>query len=346
MAPWLRNGWYAAIWAQDLQPGMLAQRTIVGEHMVLWRTEDGGVAALRDRCPHRNVPLHLGQVRREGQTARCAYHGLEFDKTGRCAHNPHGDGKAPAGMQVRAFIAVEKHTMIWVWPGEGEPDLSLIPDYSLLDDADPAATSKRDWLTMDVDYRLVIDNLLDLSHVSFLHEGILGNEQTAVAQIDVQEQGRGLTISRDMRNVPVPGLYDMLYRRDGGVVDHWTSMRWTAPSNLLNDSGVKEPGSPRAQGTGICGVHLLTPQTERSTMYHFAAVRQNPLPFPEAEAQDIVRRLAELRRFAFAEQDEPMIRAQQRILDESPAPPPPVLLPIDVGPVRYRRILDRLIAEE
>lgn len=346
MASWLRNGWYAAMWAQDLPPGLLARRTIVGEEMVLWRTDDGGIAALRDQCPHRFAPLHMGRLDEDGRTVHCAYHGLAFDRSGRCKHNPHGDGKVPASLRVRSFTAVEKHTIIWVWPGEQPADPARIPDYSLLDDAEPGTVSARDHLEMDVDYRLVIDNLLDLSHVSFLHEGILGNAQTVAAQIDVREQGESLTVSRYMPDVPPPGLFDMLFRRDGQAVDLWAAMRWTAPCSLLNDAGVKAVGEAREQGTGIFGVHLLTPQTERSTLYHFAAVRQNPLPFPEAEKEAIGRKLGELRRYAFAEQDEPMIRAQQRAIDRAPSPLKPTLLSIDVGPVRYRRVLDRLIQQE
>ena len=346
MASWVRNGWYAAMWAQDLKPGVLARRTILGEEIVLWRTEDGSVAALQDQCSHRFAPLHMGRLCENGRTLQCSYHGLEFDGAGQCTRNPHGDGHIPSGMRVRSFTAVEKHTVIWVWPGEREADLSRIPDYSLLDHADPSATSARDYLEMDVDYRLVVDNLLDLSHVSFLHDGILGNEQTVAAQIDVQEQGESLTVSRYMPDVPPPGLFDMLFRRDGRPVDLWAAMRWTAPCSLLNDAGVKAVGDAREQGTGIFGVHLLTPQTERSTLHHFAAVRQNPLPFPEAEKEAIGRKLTELRRYAFAEQDEPMIRAQQRAIDRAASPLTPRLLSIDVGPVRYRRILDRLIEQE
>lgn len=343
---WLRNGWYAAMWAQDLQVGQLAHRTILDEDVVFLRAPDGSVSALQDRCPHRFAPLHMGSVCGDGRLLRCGYHGLEFDMHGNCVHNPHGDGRIAAGLKVRQYTVVEKHTMIWVWPGERKADLSAIPDYSLLDYADPGLTSERDHIDMAVGYELIIDNLLDLSHISFLHDGILGNAGTVAAQIDLQENGNSITVSRYMPNVTPPGLFDMLFRRDGESVDLWATMRWSSPCNLLNDAGVKPVGDTRESGTGIFGVHILTPQTERSTRYHFVAVRQNPIPFPEAEKEEIGRRLSELRRYAFSEQDEPMIRAQQHAIDHAHQLLSPVLLPIDVGPVRYRRILDRLIQEE
>lgn len=343
---WLRNCWYVAMWGQALEPGKIEHRTIINENIVLYRCEDGSIAALQNRCPHRFAPLHRGRLGKDGCTIVCGYHGLAFNPQGQCVHNPHGDGRIPATMVVKSYKAVEKHSLIWVWMGERTPDVSTIPDYSLLTAADPANMSARDVLRMEVDYRLIVDNLLDLSHISFLHDGILGNEETIDAEISVKEEGNGVTVSRFMPNVPPPGLFDMLFRRDGKKVDLWASMRWNAPACLLNDAGVTAAGDTRENGTGIFGVHILTPETERSTLYHFAAIRQRPIPFPPDEAQAIGKRLTELRRYAFSEQDEPMIREQQRILDEAAEPLVPTLLSIDVGPVRYKRILERMIRDE
>ncbi len=343
---WLRNCWYVAMWAQDLKAGALESRTIIGENIVLYRCADGSIAALQNRCPHRFAPLHMGKLGADGCTLRCGYHGLEFGPDGQCVGNPHGEGRIPPALAVKSYAAVEKHSLVWVWMGDRTPNEAAIPDYSLLDAADQSTTSARDCLQMDVDYRLIVDNLLDLSHVSFLHDGILGNEETIRADIQAEERDDTVTVSRYMPDVPPPELFDMLFRRDGRRVDLWASMRWNAPACLLNDAGVKAVGDERRNGTGIFGIHILTPQTERSTLYHFAAVRQNPIAFPPDEAQGIARRLTELRRYAFAEQDEPMIRAQQAVIDGAVGPLEPVLLPIDVGPVRYKRILERLIQQE
>src|SRR5690606_22107250 len=170
---YLRNAWYVAMWAEDLPSGQLEPRTMLGEPLVLFRHSDGGVRALLDICPHRHAPLHLGSLQ-ANDTVQCGYHALQFDDRGECVHNPHGSGRIPPGCRVRAYPAVEKHGIVWVWMGEKEADALLIPDYSCLDQGSQVA-SKRDWLTMNANYRLVIDNLLDLSHVPFLHKGLLGN---------------------------------------------------------------------------------------------------------------------------------------------------------------------------
>lgn len=341
---YLRNAWYVAMWGEGLADG-LATRTILNEPIVFYRTADGKPAALFDRCPHRFAPLHRGK-RVGADRIQCGYHGLEFNSTGACARNPHGDGRLPPAA-VRAYPLVEKHSIVWIWMGEtARADATLIPDFPMLDPGSGYALTARDCIRMEANYELITDNLLDLSHVSFLHDGILGNEDTIPAEIKVRSQGRRVVVSRGMSNVRAPGMFDLLFKRDGGRVDMWTDMRWDAPGCMLNDAGITAPGAPRSAGTGIFGTHFLTPETDRTTLYHFCAARQNPLPFPPEIADEIRQKLTDLRRMAFADQDEPMIRAQQRAHEAANFALKPTLLPIDAGPVRYKQILNRLIAEE
>lgn len=337
----VRNAWYVGMWAERLIPGETQERTIIGESIVLFRGHDGRPVALGNRCPHRAAPLHLGRVCANGEL-ECGYHGLRFDSSGACVKNPHGKGTIPVATQVRAYPVLEKHSLIWVWLGESSPDPSLLPDLSVIDHAAPEDVTYRDVLDMDAYYEIVVDNLLDLSHTAFLHRGVLGNDDTVSAEVRVTSSTHTVTASRWMPGVTAPGLFDMMFRRDGGIVDHWAEITWLAPSCLINDSGVSAQGASRQEGTGIWGLHLLTPVDRRKTRYHFAAVRQNPLPFPEAIRQDIMLKLKDLRRQAFTTEDEPMIVAQQRMLDAAGSDFQPVLLEVDGAAVRYRRILDRL----
>ncbi len=337
----LRNTWYVAAWAETLGPGEMLARTFLNEPVVLFRDATGTPHALSDRCPHRFAPLSRGRLV-DGNRVKCAYHGLEFSTDGACVHNPHGTApKAP----VRAYPLVERHSILWIWMGDpARADASAIPAYPMLDPDAEAQVSARDGITMAANYELITDNLLDLSHVSFLHEGILGNEDTIAAEIDVKRDGSRLRVGRLMADVPVPGMFDLLYKQDGRRVDLWNVMTWDAPGCMVNDAGVTDPGAPREAGTGIYGHHFLTPETDRTTFYHFAAVRQNPLPAPEGRAEELRDRLTELRRIAFAEQDAPMIEAQQLRRDAAEAEGvAPVLLGIDKGPAAYKRILQELI---
>ena len=341
----LRNTWYVALWAQDLSPGELVPRTFLNDPVVLFRQADGRPAAIADICAHRFSPLSKGKIV-HGDHVRCPYHGLEFDARGQCVGNPHGNGRIPTNMKVRSYPVCERHSLLWIWMGERPADPALIPDFSLLDPDSDRLVSKRDWILMDAGYRLITDNLLDLSHTAVIHEGILGSEYTIRADLTVTQQRNQILVARSLPNVPVPGLYDLLFRRDGGPVDLWMNMRWDAPGCLLNDTGVTAPGAARDAGTGFWGTHFLTPQTEETTYYLFAAVRFNPISWGEPLDSEIHQQISALRRIAFEDQDQVIIRAQQQNIRRAPYPLRPVLFDIDVGPVRCKRILDAMIHQE
>ena len=336
-----RNAWYPALWSQDLKAGALLPRTLLGDPLVFLRDPQGDAHALSDLCPHRFAPLHRGELTAEG-SLRCLYHGLEFSPRGECVRNPHGDGALPRNCKVPAYPLREAHSLIWVWMGEAEPT-DTIPDYGVLDHGADLVTH-RDSLVMKAGYRLLGDNLMDLSHAAFLHDGILNKREAAWADIKVEQQGRTLRCSRWMPNSPIAKLYDLLYRQDGKPVDHWTHMRWDPPGCFLLDVGVHPPGGRREDGFSIWATHLLTPETERSTHYLFAVTRK-----PDASEADVRQQVADLRRFAFEQQDQPMIEGQQRYLDLLAARgevQPALLASIDAGPMRMQRILDEMMAAE
>lgn len=343
---YLRNIWYAAIWSQDLRPGELVARTYLDEPIVLFRKADGAPAALFDVCPHRFAPLHLGRLR--GDHVRCPYHGLEFDARGACVRNPHGNEKIPSLARVRSYPVADKHSMVWIWMGAPEAaDPATIPDFSMLDEASGYLITRRDGLMMDAGYELITDNLLDLSHTAFLHQGILGSEETIKAEIKIEQRGNALFLPRSVPNAPVPGFFDLMFKRDGGTVDLWADMLWHPPGCFMNDTGVTAPGMPRSQGTGIYGMHFLTPVTATTTLYLFAAARQNPISWGEPLDTQIQDKISDLRRYAFEQQDQVIIREQQKIMLRLPPEQlRPVLLEIDIGPARYRQIMRKLIAEE
>ena len=346
-APWLRNIWYAALWSERLAPGELLARTILNEHVVFFRDAEGRPAAMVDRCPHRFAPLHLGKVLPDGRL-QCGYHGLEFDRAGKCVLNPHGDGKIPPAAVVRAFPVVEKHTLIWIWLGDGPPNPALIPDYSVFDDVPPLHVAERGELVLEADYKLITDNLLDLSHASYLHPGTLGNvEMASVTKTEVTQVGNSVHVTRRSPKVPIPGIALLSYGRPVEIVDKWNTIVWNPPGNMLLEQGVCEPGAPESTGTGYYGVHILTPQTENTTHYLFSAVRFNVRETDPEESARIRDQISQLRRAAFELQDGPIIEEQARVIAEMGEDAPrPALLAVDAGAVRFRRVLDNLIAQE
>lgn len=336
----LRNAWYVACWSDQVEAGKLFPRKLLEEDIVFFRKADGSPAALRDRCPHRFIPLHLGTLK--GEVIQCCYHGLQFDCSGKCVKNPHGDGKIPVAAKVQSYPVTDRHGILWIWMGEGEADTSRIPDYSMLD-AESGFHTTHGHVHIEANYVLMGENLLDLSHVPFLHDGLIGSPQMVETLPTIREEAGQLVVDRNMPNVDVPAVFDMLYRKDGKPVDAWQNMRWIPPSCYLLDAGVKAPGGEREVMGWYYGIHLLTPETSSTTHYHFASAR----PPGSVSDQETDEELARLRRIAFAEQDKPIVDAQQKVVGEADFfGMNPVLLAIDAGPVRMRRSLERAIKQE
>jgi phenylpropionate dioxygenase-like ring-hydroxylating dioxygenase large terminal subunit len=220
-----------------------------------------------------------------------------------------------------------------------------VPDFSVLDNVPELHATKRDRITIKANYELIIDNLLDLSHTSYLHEGILGNSETVESEITVDQEGDDIVVGRHASDVTPPGMFAMFLPTPGRV-DKFTSMRWMAPSTLRLVTGVCAIGAVPESGTGYHAIHLLTPETDTTTHYFFTAVRFNVLTPDDKLNAQIQDKIATMRRFAFEEQDAPVIEAQQRIIDQALTQVDPVILAIDVGPVRYKRILQKMIESE
>jgi phenylpropionate dioxygenase-like ring-hydroxylating dioxygenase large terminal subunit len=342
---YVRNAWYVAAWADSISEGQLVARTVMDEPVVLYRKGDGSVAAIEDRCPHRFAPLSMGKVV-GGDRIQCPYHGLEFDGSGACVRNPHGTKNIPPRARVKSYPVVEKHKAIWIWMGAAPPDPAKVPDFGVLDNVPELHTSKRDSIVIKANYQLIIDNLLDLSHTSYLHEGILGNADTVESEITVEQDGDDVVVGRHATNSAPPGMFVPFWPNHPPRVDKFTKMRWMAPSTLRLLTGICKMGASPDSGTGYHAIHMLTPESARSTHYFFTAVRWGVMTSEEQLNRNLQTKVAEMRRFAFEEQDAPVIEAQQRNIESAAEPLDPVILAIDVGPVRYKRILSKMLEAE
>ncbi len=341
----VRNAWYVAGWAESLAEGQIIGIKLLGESIAIYRKADGGLAAVEDRCPHRHAPLSMGRVVK-GDRVQCIYHGLEFDAAGACTLNPHPPGNLPSRAKIKSYTAVEKHKAIWVWMGDRTPDASTIPDFGVLDNAPEIYGTKRDKIMVKANYELVVDNLLDLSHGCYLHEGLLGNADTVESEITTEVEGEDVIAGRHATNCDPPSMWRMLWPDHPPRVDKFSTIRWMAPSTLRLYVGVCEMGKPSESGTGYHAIHMLSPETDRTTHYFFTAVRFGVKTTDEAVNRDIQGKIAKMRRFAFEEQDAPVIEAQQRIIDEAAVQLEPITLSIDAGPVRYKRVLQKMLASE
>jgi vanillate O-demethylase monooxygenase subunit len=335
----LRNYWYVAAWTHELQE-MPVGRTILGEPIVLYRRGDGAPAALADRCCHRRLPLSKGRV--VGDRLQCGYHGLEFAADGRCVTIP-GQPQIPPEARVKAYPVAERHRWVWIWMGEPAlADPALIPDFHWLDD--PAWGAKGDLFHVACDWRLIVDNLLDLTHLTFVHSATIGNAATTDrAEIDVDRGSDHVRVTRWMMDAPAPPTYV----RMGGFrsnVDRWQIIHFTPPGYVRLDVGATPAGTGARQGVRRDGITMwnlnaLTPETERTTHYFWAQAHD----FSPQDPAVTERLFQEI--YTTFKQDWEILEAQQHSIDT--APDAPVIdIRVDAGPLQARRLLDRLFAEE
>ena len=169
--PYLRNFWYLAALGRDLKPGTTLARTLLDEPVLLGRTGEGRVFALRDVCPHRGVPLRYGDF--DGREVACCYHGWKFGPDGRCTEIPSlvpGQTFNVERVKVPAYPCQEVQGNVWVFIGDethkngaAPPDLLRLPD---IGDARPQVAIERAF-PCNADHAAF--GLMDPTHAAFVH---------------------------------------------------------------------------------------------------------------------------------------------------------------------------------
>jgi phenylpropionate dioxygenase-like ring-hydroxylating dioxygenase large terminal subunit len=335
----LQNIWYIAAWAEEIESGSLLQRTLVNRNILLFRSDDGVVHAIGNRCPHRFVPLHMG--RNTGSAVECRYHGLQFGVDGQCVHNPHGP--IPKAARVPVFPVTERYGAVWIWFGDPDKANSdLVPDFPLLDDEIYAAGHGH--LLAGANYELESDNIMDLSHIEFLHP-LFSTEAVRRGKTESSQEGNVVWSKRFITNDVLPPFLEQIFGLEPGTkVDRWLDCRWQAPALIELYSGVTPAGRPREDGRLAPGVHFFTPETDSTTHYFYSMCCPRSLG---PNADEIARTQTAAVRQPFVEEDLPVVEAQQKMIGDADFfSLKPVLLPGDAGAGRARRVLQKMIAEE
>jgi phenylpropionate dioxygenase-like ring-hydroxylating dioxygenase large terminal subunit len=337
---YLRNCWYVGCMSGELADGPIA-RTILGEKLVMFRSDDGKPGVLADLCPHRFVRLSSGKV--VGHAIECPYHGLRFDGSGMCVHQPFEAGDPAPHNRVRSYPVVERGGYVWMWPGEPHlADPAAIPA-SMAILGDRGLKTVYGYLRVAGNYQLVTDNLLDLSHVDFIHPEARLPEGFETYENKVEQRGDQV-INWLWKPDSTPNFLQAALRESSSVkADVFSHMEWNAPSLMMLRTGLQDVGEPEGSDFKLPSAHLLTPETETSTHY-FWTVGRDRKKDDTAIDEMFLTGLTHI----FTTQDGPMIeQAQQGMGNETDLfALRPVILSSDAAAVRARRVLQKLIREE
>jgi phenylpropionate dioxygenase-like ring-hydroxylating dioxygenase large terminal subunit len=330
--------WYAAAFSEDVTQQPLA-RTLLDQRLVLWRTESGVPVALVDRCPHRRAPLSQGAV--VGERIECPFHGLQFGADGQCALIPCQES-IPKEAHIRGYPAVDRHGHIWVWFGDRQAaDADAIPDLHWMTDPDLKAV--KGVMLIRANYLTVLDNLLDDTHLPFVHRNSIGTPKMVSAPIDVKYGNDWVAFSRWTLDTPPSPVH----ARAGGFtthVDRWFNVRYVKPTTVLIDVGsapvgTGAPEGDRSKGIGLFSNGTLTPGAGNTTWYFWHNARNFAIDDEEISRNlhaDMVRTF---------EEDSVIVEAVQAVVESDPDPTQ-INIAGDVVSMRARRIVAQLIAAE
>src|ERR1043165_1166485 len=309
----LKNCWYVAAWDYELIDGKMLARTLLGEHVLLYRGDSGQVVALNNRCPHRGALLSEG--RREGDAVRCMYHGIKYDHTGKCVQIP-GQDMIPPKLRVRKYPIVESGHLVWIWMGDpARADRTLIPEFAPLHD--PKWKGLPAYLHYDANYLLIVDNLSDFAHLAFVHTNTLGGTEEyayVTKPVVVDRLPNGFHVERWHKNSDPPPYLRKVIPNKTDKVDRRNIARMLIPGIFLMDTmfapaGMGEDGEGKEGTREFRNCQFMTPETERSTHFFW-----NYLNDFEGADYTISMSLLDSLIEGFME-DKEIIEEQQKMLD-------------------------------
>lgn len=336
----LKNAWYVAAWDDEIGSSPL-ERMIIGECLVLYRGADGAVVALHGFCPHRRMPLAKGRV--EGDFLSCGYHGLTFAPDGKCVDIPCQTG-IPDGAHIRSFPVEERYGLVWVWMGDAVAANSA-QIINVENWGDPAwGYNRGPALTYDCNYLYITDNLLDPSHVTWVHPGSFGDTSCAAQSPHVRADAHGITVSRWIRDAPVAPFYAGLVPFAGNA-DRLQQYEVRYPANAIikavfvqaGEGGPDRTPNP-ANSFLMDSYNFITPETEGRSRYYWFQLR-NVRPDDVALSEEMSKSVLA----AFSE-DLEVLNAVQKGMDA--CGDAFISIASDAGPLRFRHTIGKMIAAE
>lgn len=262
----LPDVWYVACRARALKQAPVAV-TIQGRPLVLFRGPNGAPAAFTDRCPHRNVPLSMGEVVK-GEL-QCKYHGWRFDQRGACMAVPGlVDGEVSLRSRcAETFACVEQQGFVWVYTTPNVEPTSAPFSFPHVDEA-PYSSVVREF-HVEASVHAVVENTLDVPHTAYLHGGLFRTAQKSNV-IDVVVRRHATWAEAEFIGEPAPkGLIGRILAPGGGVTVHFD--RFLLPS-------IAQVEYRLGERSHLFATSALTPVTDTETRVFAVVTFKLPLP--------------------------------------------------------------------
>jgi phenylpropionate dioxygenase-like ring-hydroxylating dioxygenase large terminal subunit len=336
-----RNQWYIGAFSHEVSRTPM-ERTLLDEPVVFYRTESGAPVATAGRCPHRRFPMVRATV--VGDGLQCGYHGWTFDCSGACTRIPSQESYVPNGFRLRTYPVVEKWQWLWIWMGDpAQADASSIPDHNELH------LENTDWEAsvgglepLAGRYQLMCENVLDLTHVTFVHAATIGTAGIAAAPIEVDDRGRYLHSQRTVAE-PHPTAFHTRVLGLTGEVERVLSTDFYPPAFLSSGSAFYKAGESANSDGHEFGqfrvFHIATPETANTSHYFWAFTRS----FGQGDAE-LTEQLRAGWRLGVLE-DVDAIEANERMIDRGPQQND-LSAQADAGPLRGRKMVESMILAE
>lgn len=337
---YLRNCWYIAAWSKDIGRSLKAE-TLLGEQIVLYRTQDGAPVALEDACPHRKLPLSRGNLR--GDTVECGYHGLTFDCRGACVAAPTQADAIPKRAVVKSYPVVDRYRFLWIWMGE--PDLADPDTIFHIPHFDDPAWAKTDGGVMDMEchYLWICDNLLDPSHVAWVHVSSFKGAGTDDGPLKVEKHENGVEVTRWIIDQPPSPYHGKLLRFEGNC-DRLQHYEMCLPAMAINKSvftRANAGGYDMPAGTDAfvnISYNFMTPLDDDRTRYFWFQHCNDHV------GNEAVLKFMNEGAIAAFNEDRAVLKHVH--LGMKNARTPHIDLGLDAGAKLYRQMMERAIAAE
>lgn len=277
--PLVRNCWYVAALSAEVTRE-LKERTIADDTIVLYRASDRRAVALQNRCAHRSFPLSKGYL--EGDSVVCGYHGLTYDPSGMCVRAPMLKA-APTYVRVQSYPVVERAPLVWIWMGDPKAaDEALIPEHGWLNDS--GWKSVGGYYHVGANYVPLHENLLDLTHFTYLHADNIGTPEYVSAPFEVSTEGNRVRILRKVDNAAPPPIYGVPMKLEGKRVNRVSDSWFMSPAFHVAFASIKNLEASPGERTDfrVNILHLLTPETQDTVHYFWFISRDFAFDEPAA----------------------------------------------------------------